>query len=394
MAATDGRRALQTLSSAALALPAYAGAPPAGTTLDYHFFHYAENDLPADRVAGSQRGRYDIDGHKLQAETPLGARYGLRADLTVETMSGASPWFVSPGQDGRPVQVMSGASIEDSREDLSVEVTRYDDERTLGLSLGHSQEDDYTATYVGFQYGFEPQGGQLNYGIGLSYSNDELEPTDGGSTQYPDRIIRASKDQLSLQASLTQILSANSLLQWGLSYARNTGYLSDPYKLVFADGNTAPDTRPDERNVGAWYLRWRRYFKPLAGAWHVDYRGTADDWEVQTTTVETHWVQRLAQRWRLSSGLRYYSQSQADFYAPYFEAAPANGLMSSDYRLSPYGAVSAMLQVNYSLQSFELGLGYEYYEADGSLALGNVSVENPGLLSFELINLRVAWRFD
>ncbi len=394
MAATDGRRALQTLSSAALALPAYAGAPPAETSLDYHYFYYAEGDLPAGRVAGNQRSRYDIDGHKLEAETPLGAHYGLRADLTVETMSGASPWFVTPGQGGQPVQVMSGASIEDSREDLSVQISRYDDERSLGLSLGHSQEDDYRANYLGFQYGFEPQGGQISYGFGLSFSDDRLEPTDGGSAQYPERIVRAGKNQFSVQGSLTQILNAHSLLQWGLSWSRNTGFLSDPYKLVYVDGNTAPDARPDERNVGAWYLRWRRHFKQLAGALHLDYRGTADDWDIQTTTLESHWVQRLAERWRISSGLRYYSQSQAEFYAPYFDAAPASGLMSSDYRLSPYGALSAMLQINFRHQALELGLGYEHYEADGDLALGDVSVENPGLLSFDLINLRVAWHFE
>ena len=40
------------------------------------------------------------------------------ADGLSEAMSGSSPWFVLPGLDGDPVQVMSGATIADDRQEL------------------------------------------------------------------------------------------------------------------------------------------------------------------------------------------------------------------------------------------------------------------------------------
>lgn len=399
MAATkpelDGRTALQALSSAALALPAYAAAPPAETQVDYHYFSYREADLAAARSAsGQSAGRYDIDGHTLNARAPLGDHYGLQADLTIESMSGASPWFVTPNSQGLPVQVMSGATIEDNRQDLLVTLTRYDSERSLGVSAGYSEEDDYQAANLALSAMFEPAGGQISYGLGLSYSDDTLEPTEGGSARFPERIVAAEKDQLGLQASLTQILDRRTVLQWGLALNRSSGYLSDPYKLVFVEGNTRPDTRPDQRNMGAFFLRLRRHFKALAGAVHLDYRATRDDWSVQTHTLEGKWVQRFAGSWRWTGGLRYYTQSQAEFYAPYFSTAPRDGLMSSDYRLSPYGAVSVMGQLNAELGGFDLALGLEHYVADGTYAFGKVAVESPGLVEFDMLNLRVAYRFD
>lgn len=396
MAATKKpAEALQALSSAALALPAYAAAPPADTQIDYHYFSYREARLPGAQAASGQAAeRYDIDGHTLNAQMPLGAQYGVRADLTIESMSGASPWFVTPDAQGQPVQVMSGATIEDNRQDLLVTLTRYSDELSLGLSTGYSEEDDYRAANLAINALFEPLGDQVSFGLGLSYSDDRLEPTEGGSARFPDRIVSADKDQLGLQASLTQILNRRTVLQWGLALTRSSGYLSDPYKLVFVDGNTRPDSRPQERSMGAFFLRLRRHFKALTGALHLDYRATSDDWSVQTHALEGKWVQRFGGNWRWTGGLRYYSQSQAEFYAPFYSAPPANGHMSSDYRLSPYGAVSVMGQLNYALGNFDLAAGLEHYVADASYALGEVDVANPGLVEFDMLNLRVAYRFD
>ncbi len=391
----DGRRALQTLSSVALALPAYAAAPPAESSVDYHYFDYREADLAAARSASSQAvPRYAISGHKLLAETPLGPRYGLRADLTVESMSGASPWFVMPDARGEPVQVMSGATIKDSRQDLQLSLSRYDSRRSLGVSLGYSDEDDYQAAYLGLQAAFEPAASQTSFGFGLSYSDDRLQPTEGGSARFPERIVKASKDKLSLQASMTRILNRASVLQWGLAYSRASGYLSDPYKLVYVEGATRADARPDQRSMGSFFLRLRRHIKHVQAALHLDYRATRDDWEIQTHTLEGRWAHRLAENWRYHAGLRYYTQSQAAFYAPYFTARPADGRMSSDYRLSPYGALSALAQVSYQHQGLDLALGLEHYQADAAYALGRVGAQNPGLVEFRMLSLRVAYRFD
>jgi hypothetical protein len=80
---------------------------------DYNFSRYSEAKLPSSKVAvGSERGRYDIDMHQLRFAAPIADRFDLGLDIVHESMSGATPWYVIPGDDGKPVQVMTGATIE------------------------------------------------------------------------------------------------------------------------------------------------------------------------------------------------------------------------------------------------------------------------------------------
>jgi hypothetical protein len=72
---------------------------------------------------------------------------------------------------------------------------------------------------------------------------------------------------------------------------------------------------------------------------------------------------------------------------------------SSDYRLSPYGAISGKLRVETHITdwpanlSWKLGASFERYQAEGGLALGSVDVESPALVSFNVIMINVGVRF-
>src|SRR3546814_12810899 len=108
-------KALMALTQAALALP---GVARADVSVDYLFSDYEEADLPAAHAASGQSSeRYSIQSHLLRVVAPVWQQK-LGMTLTYETMSGASPWFVMPGPDGRPLQVMSGATIAEQRVDL------------------------------------------------------------------------------------------------------------------------------------------------------------------------------------------------------------------------------------------------------------------------------------
>ena len=101
--------ALLALTQAALALPGIATAAEGGTLqTDYLYSRYDEAKLSAGRSAsGESESRYRIDSHLFRVSTALDDN-NLGLDLTYETLSGASPWFVLPDANGRPVQVMSG----------------------------------------------------------------------------------------------------------------------------------------------------------------------------------------------------------------------------------------------------------------------------------------------
>jgi hypothetical protein len=100
--------------------------------------------------------------------------------------------------------------------------------------------------------------------------------------------------------------------------------------------------------------------------------------------------------------VRYYTQSQADFYEPFVTAAfDATNIphASSDYRLSPYGALSGKLRVEAHVSdwpfhmAWKLGASYERYQSAASLAIQSVDVENPGLVSFNVIMINLSARF-
>lgn len=390
------------LMTAALALPgldspAQAREPVTALHADYRYSAYREDPLPADKVQAGSRSRFEVDSHQLDLRLPLPGLLGeLGADLdlalTHETLSGASPWFIIPDADDRPVQVMSGATIQDERDDILARVNLLGRDKRASLSAGYSEEKDYRAVNVGLEAGVDLHQGLTTVEAGIGYSDDRIEPVD--ADQFPSRVREAGKDSLTVFAGITRVLDPDSAIQTSVSYTQDEGFLSDPYKQVYVDGALEPDTRPDRRRQGTWLLRYRRFIAPVDAALHADYRFYRDDWGVNAHTMMLQWYQPLPGGWRVTPALRYHSQSEADHYAPFFATRPDDNLYSSDYRLSPFGALSWRLRVDKTFGPLELGASYEAYDSDESLALGDVRVANPGLVDFEVISATIKYRFD
>ncbi len=387
MAVTEtSGKTLLALASAAMALPgmstqARADSPPEVTTLGYRYSLYREDDIEPGKLASGSGERYDINIHQFSLGTALGDDWGLAVNYQQESLTGASPFGSSAGTDGQPKVVMTGASIEELRRDLNVSARRYFDYSQLGMALGYSAEDDYTAYSVSAD-GQTTSEDRLNtWGLGLTVSDDTLEPTQ--QTGFT-RVTREDKQAVSVAASYTRVLSQVAQIQTGVSLKRLSGFLSDPYKAV--------DVRPDERVSWAWATRYRRFFKDQNAALHADYRLYSDDWGIISHTVDLAWYQNLDANLRVVPSFRYYTQSQADFYFP-TDKTSRTGYQSSDHRLSPFGAVTAGIRVEAHALNWKVVIGAERYMADGALALGSVEVEHPALLSFTLVTLGMDYSF-
>ncbi len=385
------KSALQALTTAALALPGIAAAE---VQTEYLFAHYQEADLSAGKGGGVGSERYEINSHRFRVVSPIAGTIGS-VNFTYESLSGASPWFITPGADGRPVQVMSGASIREERVDIEPGIAFKFEDAQVSTSIGYSKEDDYEAFNGGAEVEFTPKGEAHSYVGGIGYSYDRLEPTDARVAPYEYRIDKADKDALSAYAGVSFILDAQTVLQTSLGYTLSDGYLSDPYKLAWItdQANTVSDWRPGRRQAFTINARLRHYVSTLGAALHVDYRLYDDDWQITAHTLELAWNQVFADSWRLTPSIRWYSQSQAYFYAPFYAAMRSDGLASSDYRLSPYGALSLRLDLRKVINRWELGLGAERYEASADYALENVGVENPGLVEFIAVSAKLAYKF-
>jgi hypothetical protein len=397
---------VNALTAGAMALPGLAAGtvsadgPAEEFTIDADYSHYKEDKIrPRKTIFGGERDRMEIDSYKFRLTAPLTSRSDLNVAGGYESMSGASPWFVLPGPDGRPAQVMSGATIDDERGDMLVTGNYYFDSAKASLSSGFSVENDYWSINLGLggEYSFNDKNTTISGGTGISF--DWIDPTD---SQQFDRTSNETKRSYTVYGAISQILTRHSTFQSPLTFGYSEGYLSDPYKRAYVDqlgGSFERDERPDDRMQFTWLNRYRHHVSAVNGTLHLDYRMYADDWSMNSHTFEVAWYQSLPYGFQFIPSFRYYSQSQAEFYEVFYDDFTSDGLYSSDYRLSPYGALSYRFKLSYTAEDVighldvEAAVSYERYESSGGFAFQRVDQENPGLVAFRLYAARLTVRF-
>jgi len=350
--------------------------------ISYQLTHYDEQPLPADKLAAGSPERYTINSQQLRWVKNLDDSYSLTVEGLYEGMSGSSPWYVIPDPVAGPLQVMSGATIRDHRSQLDVRLSRRDGGITHAGALGYSSEDDYQAMYGSYAGEKENDDGLTTLAWGASYSHDEIRPTDA---QLYDRVPRATKEIYSASAGISRVLNPNSVFQSGLSLTLRSGFLSDPYKLVWVDNFILNDNRPDQRFSWSWTTRFRQYLETSKTALHIDGRYYGDDWGIRSVTLDTAWHRPVGENWELAPAIRYYSQRAPAFYGPVFDTVPGDGLWSSDYRLATYGAISYSLNAIMRREEWSFSMFAEFYDSQENLALFGTPQDTPALIDF--------WRF-
>jgi len=296
------------------------------------------------------------------------------------------------------------------------------DEAAIDVGGGISIERDYESRFgnLGGRLDFNQKQTSLN--LGLSYTNSDTSARQDHDAQpYIDyvaynlkntsdnygKLLVGNREDWATNVGLTQILSKDSLIKFGVGYTRSTGYMANPYKAVtvfFVEpiggqvgeySSTIPyvgqskvflEKRPDLRNQWNFSTGYVQYINPIDAALHFDYRFFHDDWGINAHTFEADWVQPLGAGWTVTPRVRYYSQDAADFYKPYLAVMhatdsnltnkndlnylPAN--YSSDQRLSGYGALSGGLVLTKQFaKGLTLEAGFEYYNHKGSFKLGS-----------------------
>ncbi len=379
-------RSIIALSSTALALPgiALADAPPTQSTISYKLSNYQEDDLSRAEAPFGELERYDIDVHQFQLVSPLGRNMSLHVDANYESLSGASPWFTSLGLDGEPIVNLSGPSgISDRRTELSIGSRYYLQNGSFAANIGYSQENDYQSVYFGLNAEKHYNNDLTTVSAGLSYSSDEIFPTDAALF---NRVIDEDKQSTSVFVSVSQIINQVSSFQSAFSLTEQSGFLSDPYKLR--------DVRPDDKTQIAWSNSYRRFFVSADAALHVNYRYYHDDFGISSHTSDLSWHQNLGRTFQLVPQLRYYSQSAADFFTNVDDFLnPTSEYQSSDYRLSAFGAVSGGFSVIADMGSWKATLTAERYLANDKYSAFDVSQPSAALVKYNRVSLGVDFQF-
>ncbi len=318
----------------------------------------------------------------------------------------------------------------------------YMDNSTLGISGGLSDEPDYLSNFGAINFSHEFNNKQTTLSAGYNITRNAIfrnqghnhSPADVGlghihpadctisdCTNYA--LLNANSVFNGLNLGVSQVLGKNTLYNLSTNYTNQSGFLSNPYKTVYVRGEITPteyayisdnqnnlgsinwnaitpleivgpelfrENRPDQRNQFSVVNGLNHYLPNLDASLHFDYRFYHDDWNINAHTFEFKWYQGLPFGITAIPSIRYYSQSQADFFAPYFLAPRADHHYSSDYRLSAFGAINGGISFAKQIsKGVKLDAGIEYYSHQGDLKLGGGGSGNYADYSYYLAHAGV-----
>jgi Protein of unknown function (DUF3570) len=349
---------------------------PNATLIQFKYLYYKDYQENNGVTPGSSGDRMTIKSPALYLLAPINDSWVFEIGAVYDSMTGASPYYHT---------VLSGASgegVEDKRAAGDLTVTKYFGRTAVSVRGAYSTEDDYKSIAGGVTLRHATSDQNTTFTIGFGYSSDEVFPQDGP-------VFTRTKNTLDGIVGVTQVLSRNDTGQINLYYARQSGYLTDPYKAIFG-----VDQRPDSRDQLAVLIRWNHYFDGLKAALRTSYRYYHDDWEINAHTGTIEWAQDLPHGFTLTPSLRYTTQSAAFFYYdPVYDAALGapfppgyamnpNAFYTSDQRLSAFGGITPGLKLAKSFPGgWTVDGRAEYYEQRGDWRIGGDG--SPGLQDFK-----------
>ncbi|MES9981532.1 MAG: DUF3570 domain-containing protein, partial [Candidatus Thiodiazotropha sp. 6PLUC5] len=176
-----------------------------------------------------------------------------------------------------------------------------------------------------------------------------------------------TKDTVDLVFGLTQVVDKNTVMQLSYSFSDVNGYLTDPFKIVsVVDNNGRPvdylyEKRPDSRNKQSLFWQAKHHFK--SDVVDFSYRYFWDDWGITSHTVDLRYRWKLGRKSYLEPHIRYYDQSEADFYHRFLnEGDSLPDHASADYRLGDLNGIKVGVKYGVALANEqELSLRLEYY---------------------------------
>lgn len=314
------------LVAAALALPglalgpapAHAERPPDAGEVALRYSQYQEYQPGAERIA--------VVLPSLFVLAPLGEDWTLETQLSLDSISGASPLYHDT------LSGASGIGVDDVRRAIDVDATRYFERATLALGATVSREDDYDSNALRAVATFDSGDRNRTFTFGAGFADDKIDSVNG----VAENEARRTHD---VQIGITRVLTPRDVAQASFTFAHGSGYYDDPYKVL--------DRRPDGRAERALSLRWNHAFERSGSALRLGWRLFDDSWGITAHGIDAAWEHAFANGLAIVPSLRYHTQSAADFY---FDPPVGTGFVpgspyTADARLSAFGAVTAGLKL-------------------------------------------------
>ncbi|MEW8507883.1 MAG: DUF3570 domain-containing protein [Candidatus Thiodiazotropha sp.] len=371
----------------------------------------------------------------ITAQRDFGDERKLNLKLVFDSLTGASAngatpsdqpqTFTKPSGEGSYTTDADETPLDDTFKDFRVAMSSQWDQplaRDYKTSFGanFSTEYDYLSVSLNASLSRDFNKRNTTISAGISVANDTISPDgdipipfssmviDRGQSGF-DQAFDATREDgedtkttVDLAFGLTQVVSQRTVMQLSYSISDVSGYLTDPFKIISVVGSDGRpvdyryEHRPDTRLKQGLY--WQVKHHHAGDIVDLSYRLYTDDWDVTSHTIDFRYRWIFDPDHFLEPHIRYYSQSEAEFYQRFFrqgESLPE--FASADYRLGELTGITVGLKYGLKLaHEREMSLRMEYYLQSGESKDRNA----PGILSemdlfpdVEAIILQLSYNF-
>lgn len=325
--------------------------------------------------------------------------------LVLDGLTGASPNGASPSDQVQTFTRPSGnGSYQTQAGETPLDDTFHDTRVSFSASYQHdlgrldkmiwggniSKEYDFFSTGLSATYLHDFNNRNSTLSFGLSGEYDQSSPVGGIPTALAE-MQASGETQAKGESSdtrfmgevligLTQVIDRQTIVQFNYGYAQSSGYHNDPYKITSVvddisgslvageslSGTYLYDSRPDKRIKHSFYSKVKRAFGGDSA--DFSYRYMWDDWGVQSHTFDVTYRKNFT-NWYLEPHVRYYMQSEADFYRYSIsasEVADIGPYLTSDYRLAEMWSSTLGVKIGFKTPNGNKNsIRLEYYHQDG-----------------------------
>lgn len=349
-------------------------------------------------------GRVQAFEPTLFLQKKYAERESLQVKLVLDSLTGATPTgalpqntsqvFTRPSGDGSytitPKETPLDDTFKDTRAEINMSYTKPWSRLTL-LSYGAHFSREYDFDSFGANFGVARDMNQrnttLSAGIGLEI--DQFRPEGGipipfsamqpAGTAQPRESDSDTKNLIDFLAGITQVINPHWLVQINYSLSHASGYLTDPFKylsvlednsyLLATSDSYRFEARPDTRTKQSLFMEHKIH--TYGNTVTASYRYFWDNWGIHAHTVDFRYRWNINHKNYLEPHLRFYNQSQADFYRPYLLASniQANLLeASADYRLAQFDGLTFGIKWGHMIHAdTEWNVRIEQYQQKGQL---------------------------
>jgi hypothetical protein len=363
----------------------------------------------------------------------------LTFGLTVDGLTGATPSGAIPLDTVQTITNASGNSVytvpagelplDEEFRDTRVAITA-NWQQPVGessqMNWGFSASKEYDYLHLGVSGRFAKDFNKRNTTVsaGFAFSSDENDPI-GGTPAGLSSVLDVGdlsnrggtddKDIVDFVVGVSQVMSRNLVAQTNYSYSNESGYLSNPFKILSVVDGTTGDTigrvpapaggptheflfenRPDDRTKHSLFTQAKYYMN--GNVLDASYRYMTDDWEIDSHTVDLRYRWPVGNDKYFEPHLRFYTQTEAEFYRlSITDGAPLPLYASSDYRLGNFDAITAGVKYGWKTHNQnDMSVRVEFYQQSGSVPNGQIIGNQAGRDNYPDLNaliVQFSYRF-